>query len=106
MHPTSKRGERFLGTGVFQIKKTLKGMENQSGLCQGVRAPLGLVKEKQARKTRRATVMLVDLFCFCQESSIVKLIVIDSSLFLQNRFVDGKAQNKSQSGNHGAKGGS
>lgn len=50
--------------------------------------------------------MLVDLFCFCQESSIVKLIVIDSSLFLQNRYVDGKAQNKSQSGNHGAKGGS
>ena len=99
MHPTSKRGKRFLGTWVFQIKKIKRNkLENQSGLCQGVRAPLGFVKEKQARKTRRAMVMLVGLFCFCQESSIVKLTVTDSSPFPQNRYVDGKAQSKSQSG--------
>ena len=51
MHPTPKRGKRFLGTGVFQIKKIKRNkLENQSGLCQGVRAPLGFVKEKQEKQ--------------------------------------------------------
>lgn len=104
MHPTSKRGERFLGTGVFQIEKLKRNKTGKS--VWALSGSQGYPRFCEARKTRRAMVMLVDLFCFCQDSSIVKLPVVDSSLFLRNQFLDGKAQNKSQSGNHGAKGGS